>query len=39
MITPKITLRAPRPGDFGWIVQRHGLLYACLLYTSDAADE
>ena len=28
MITPKITLRAPRPGDFGWIVQRHGLLYA-----------
>jgi GNAT superfamily N-acetyltransferase len=28
MITPKIVLRAPRPGDFGWIVQRHGLLYA-----------
>ena len=22
------TLRGPRPGDFGWIVQRHGLLYA-----------
>ena len=23
-----ITLRGPRPGDYGWIVQRHGLLYA-----------
>lgn len=23
-----ITLRGPRPGDYGWIVQRHGVLYA-----------
>jgi GNAT superfamily N-acetyltransferase len=23
-----ITLRGPRPGDCGWIIQRHGLLYA-----------
>ncbi|TCS18133.1 GNAT family N-acetyltransferase [Caulobacter sp. BK020] len=23
-----ITLRGPRPGDYGWIVQRHGALYA-----------
>ncbi len=28
MTAPKIALRAPRPGDFGWIVQRHGQLYA-----------
>lgn len=24
----KYTLRAPRPGDFGWIVARHAALYA-----------
>jgi DNA-binding MarR family transcriptional regulator/GNAT superfamily N-acetyltransferase len=24
----RITLRAPKPGDFGWIVQRHAELYA-----------
>ena len=23
-----ITLRGPRPGDYGWIIQRHGVLYA-----------
>lgn len=25
---PDVTLRAHRPGDMGWIVQQHGLLYA-----------
>lgn len=26
--TPAFVLRAPRPGDMDWIVQRHGALYA-----------
>lgn len=25
---PKATLRTHRPGDMGWIIQRHGVLYA-----------
>ena len=26
--SPEALLRAPRPGDFGWVVQAHGELYA-----------
>jgi DNA-binding MarR family transcriptional regulator/N-acetylglutamate synthase-like GNAT family acetyltransferase len=25
---PEVVLRDPRPGDFGWIIHRHGVLYA-----------
>jgi DNA-binding MarR family transcriptional regulator/GNAT superfamily N-acetyltransferase len=26
--TPSVTLRGPEPGDYGWVVARHGVLYA-----------
>lgn len=28
MPDPRLTLRSPKPGELGWIVQRHGELYA-----------
>jgi DNA-binding MarR family transcriptional regulator/GNAT superfamily N-acetyltransferase len=26
--TPSYVIRAPRPGEFGWVVHRHGVLYS-----------
>src|SRR5262245_57534746 len=26
--TPAVVLRAPQPGDMGWVIHRHGVLYA-----------
>lgn len=25
---PKVTIRAPKPGDMGWVVEKHGAVYA-----------
>ncbi len=28
MTTPTVTLRPPQPGDYGWVISRHGSVYA-----------